>query len=284
VNEGEIRRFWDAHPVGEQLSGALAGDYEQFFEHYDQYRYRTEGHILRRFDGMDLEGRELLEIGVGQGADTEQLIRRGALWNGIDLSGEAVDRVRARLRLRALPFNSLTHGSVTALPYAGESFDTVFSHGVLHHVPDIDAAQREIARVLRPDGRLVVMLYAKQSLNYWLSIWFLRRVALSATYAMPGRFGDRHREHVENARRVGLRSYLRMRNFVHRNTDGPANTYTKVYSNRDVASDFRDFDVVDVGQEFMHAPPLPVSRLPLAGRLGWHLWAELRPRKRRGDN
>lgn len=64
-----------------------------------------------------------------------------------------------------LPYRELKQGSVLALSFEDNSFDIVFSHGVLHHVPDIDRAQREVHRVLRPHGELIVMLYAKWSLE-----------------------------------------------------------------------------------------------------------------------
>ena len=66
-------------------------------------------------------------------------------------------------------------------------------------------------------------------------------------------------------------SYLAMRNFVHRNTDGPDNPYSKVYSLSDVRRDFPFFTVVRAHKEFMHAPPLPVARAGLARVLGGHL-------------
>ncbi len=68
-----------------------------------------------------------------------------------------------------------------------------------------------------------------------------------------------------------------MQNFVHRNTDGPDNPYSKVYSLADVRRDFPSFSVVRAHKEFMHAPPLPVARLGLARVAGWHLWVHLRP-------
>ena len=49
-----------------------------------------------------------------------------------------------------------------------------YSHGVLHHIPDIDAAVSEVHRVLRPKGRAIIMLYHRQSLNY-LEILTIRR-------------------------------------------------------------------------------------------------------------
>ena len=47
----------------------------------------------------------------------------------------------------------------------------------------------------------------------------------------------------------------------------------------DVRADFPDFDITKSYRSFMHAPPLPVGRLPFAGALGWHLWVHMRPKK-----
>jgi SAM-dependent methyltransferase len=214
------------------------------------------------------------------GSDSEQIIRRGGRWTGIDLTGESVDRVRTRLELRKLPYEDITQASVLELPFPDNRFDVVFSHGVLHHVPGIAKAQSEVARVLRPAGELVVMLYSKFSLNYLVSIGIVRRLGLSAMYSLDRlglRFGGIYGRHVENARQVGLRRYLAMRHFVHRNTDGPDNPYSKVYSLAEVRRDFPSFRVVRAHKEYMHAPPLPVERLGLASVAGWHLWVHMQP-------
>jgi hypothetical protein len=86
------------------------------------------------------------------------------------------------------------------------------------------------------------------------------------------------RQHLDNAAREGLRRYLALDNFTHRNTDGPLNPYARVYSLREVAEAFPDFELVDSYTRYMHAPPLPVRRLPAERWLGWHLWAHLRAR------
>ena len=126
----------------------------------------------------------MLEIGLGQGAESEQIIRRGARWSGLDLTSESVDRVRARLALRGLPHEALRQGSALEIPWPDNYFDIVFSHGVLHHIPDIHTAQSEIHRVLRPSGTLIAMLYARGSLNYQFSIRVARRALLAAAYPL----------------------------------------------------------------------------------------------------
>jgi SAM-dependent methyltransferase len=240
-------------------------DYEQFFADYDAFRYRTERHLPACIAGLNVAGKRVLEIGLGEGSDSELLIREGARWSGVDLTTESVDRVQARLTLRGLPFEQLRQGSVLDLPFADNSFDLVFSHGVLHHVPDILRAESEISRVLRPDGELVIMMYARWSLNYLVSIAVLRRAALLAAVPLV-RIGVLSSSapqgilagHLDNVRATGLFRYL-------------------VYDRRRVGRDFPSFRVTRTYKRFMHAPPLPVHRLPGQSLLGWHLWVHLRP-------
>ena len=277
MNESDIEAFWQRHPCGEAKVGGLQGDYEAFFAAYDAFRYSRHRHLLPCLDAIAFRGRDTLEIGLGQGADAEQMIRRGAEWYGVDLTTESVNRVLMRLEIRKLKYRALKQGSVLSLPFADDSFDIVFSHGVLHHVPDIVTAQNEIWRVLRPGGVLIVMLYARWSLNYLVSIAVLRRLGLLAMLSLRYDPGGVYGQHIANARELGLGQYLRLGTFVHRNTDGPLNPYSKVYGVGSVRRDFPSFSIERVHKEFMHAPPLPVRHLPLARLLGWHLWVHLRP-------
>lgn len=292
MDEADVQSFWNSHPCGDHivggLHGAFAADHEAFFRAYDSWRYRQEGHIPGCLDRIDWRGRTVLEIGLGQGAESEQLIRRGARWSGLDLTRESVDRVRTRLAIRKLPYDGLRQGSAVAIPWQDDAFDLVFSHGVLHHIPDIRAAQAEIHRVLKPGGTLVAMLYARRSLNYQVSIRLVRRAALAAAYPLRRTRWLREpspvlRQHLDNAEREGLRRYLTLDTFTHRNTDGPLNPYARVYSPREVIEAFPDFELVDSYRRYLHAPPLPVNRLPGQRWFGWHLWVQLRPRATRPD-
>lgn len=281
MTEGQIKDFWNSNPCGDFQVGGLGDqhrhNYEAFFAEYDKFRYTEEAYILKCLDEIPFTGKRVLEIGLGQGADAEQIIRRGARWSGLDLTPESLARVRARLTLRDLPFDELKQGSIVQAPFDSGTFDTVFSFGVLHHVPDIISAQREIRRMLKPDGELIVMLYARWSLNYLLSISVVRRLGLLALYASGRKPGGIYGQHLANARAAGLWNYLRMKNFIHRNTDGPLNPYAKVYDLGAVRRDFPDFRIVRSYKRFMHAPPLPVRWMPLDRLLGWHLWVHLKP-------
>ena len=89
---------------------------KSFFDAYDTWRYRQDGHIPACLDRTDWRDRKVLKIGLGQGAESEQLIRRGASWSGLDLTQESVDRVHARLAVRMLPYDDLRRGSALAIP------------------------------------------------------------------------------------------------------------------------------------------------------------------------
>jgi SAM-dependent methyltransferase len=288
MNEQAIKEFWQGHPCGDAQVGGLRdrfhSDYEKFFANYDQFRYHNERHLPACIKALNVAGKKVLEIGLGEGAESERLIREGAHWSGVDLTAEAVERVRTRLTLRNLPHDELRQGSVLDLPFADDSFDMVFSHGVLHHVPAIKQAQSEIHRVIRPGGELVIMMYARWSLNYLVSIGLIRRAALVAAYplARAGILSDDASRgtlagHLANARDRGLARYLHLEEFTHRNTDGPANPYALVYDRRRIERDFPSFRVTRTYKRYMHAPPLPVHRLPGETVMGWHLWAHLEP-------
>ena len=289
MDEEAVQRFWQGHACGDAQVGGLrerfGDDYDKFFTEYDRFRYQNESHLLACLGALNVDGKQVLEIGLGEGSDAERLIRQQARWSGVDLTAESVARVRARLTLRDLPFGELRQGSVLDLPFADDAFDVVFSHGVLHHVPDINRAQREIHRVLRPSGELVIMVYARWSLNYLVSIGLVRRTAVLAAFPLAqagilkrGTWLETLTGHLGNAEKTGLFRYLRLREFVHHNTDGPVNPYSAVYDRRRVEQDFPAFRVTRTYKRFMHAPPLPVHGLPGEALLGWHLWAHLAPR------
>jgi SAM-dependent methyltransferase len=268
------------------LRERFQGDFDKFFTAYDRFRYQNERHLPACIDALNVAGKQVLEIGLGEGSESERLIRQRARWSGVDLTAESVERVRARLALRELPFEELRQGSALDLPFADNAFDMVFSHGVLHHVPDINQAQSEIHRVLRPGGELVIMMYARWSLNYLVSIGLVRRAALLAAFPLDnagilkrGASPELLTEHLDNARKTGLLRYLRLAEFIHHNTDGPANPYSVVYDRRRIEREFPSFRVTRTYKRFMHAPPLPVHGLPGGTVMGWHLWAHLVPRQ-----
>ena len=183
MDESEIQDFWNRYPCGDLQVGGLErhrGDYESFFSNYDRSRYRKESHILKRLDGIDFKGQRVLEIGLGQGADSEQLIRRGAIWSGLDITSESVDRVRKRLTLRDLPHKSVKQGSVLDIPFEDGSFDIVFSHGFASCPRHSERATRDSSRI---EARRRVGRHALCEVVTQLFVFNLRRATIGTSRA-----------------------------------------------------------------------------------------------------
>jgi ubiquinone/menaquinone biosynthesis C-methylase UbiE len=104
-------------------------------------------------------GERLLEIGVGTGyysLDIAGWIAPEGRLELFDLQQEFLDHVMRGAGERGLTNLVPTQGDATALPYEDASMDAVILTAVLGEIPDTAAALREIRRVLKPDGRLVV--------------------------------------------------------------------------------------------------------------------------------
>ena len=97
-------------------------------------------------------GKQALELGCGTGLFLARVATSGASIHAVDLSNDLLDRARARVG--NLPNVTLSRGNAEALPFRDRAFDLVYGSSILHHL-DLDAALRELLRVLRPGGRLV---------------------------------------------------------------------------------------------------------------------------------
>jgi SAM-dependent methyltransferase len=131
---------------------------------------------LERYLDAPLAGREVLEIGLGYGTLSGELMRRGARYHGVDLARGPVEMVRARLaRTGATDVEErVVQASALELPFPDARFDYVYTIGCLHHTGDLPRAVAEVHRVLKHGGTAVVMLYNRHS---WRQ---LRQVALPA--------------------------------------------------------------------------------------------------------
>lgn len=106
---------------------------------------------------------ELLDAGMGPGRLLERVDTRGWTVTGVDLSERMVNHARRRLPEHA---ERLIQAPIEALPFADSSFDVVVATGVLEFVRDPSVALGELARVLRPDGRLIGSLPNRRSVHF----------------------------------------------------------------------------------------------------------------------
>lgn len=101
----------------------------------------------------------VLEVGCGTGLLLDRVAPIASRAVGVDLSAGMIAKARDR-------GHEVVRGSATALPFADASFDIVYSFKVLAHVPAIDRALAEIARVTRPGGAMLLEFYNPWSLRY----------------------------------------------------------------------------------------------------------------------
>lgn len=182
-----VRDFWEAAACGEVY--AIGPDDRQRYQVQYAERYRLEPYIEELAGFEDASGREVLEIGVGMGADHLRWARSApARLVGVDLTRRGATLTRDRLGLEGLHATVLVADAET-LPLASESFDVVYSWGVLHHSPATGRAIAEVHRVVRPGGRALVMIYHSRSVLgfvLWLRYGLLRlrpRTSLHDIYA-----------------------------------------------------------------------------------------------------
>jgi ubiquinone/menaquinone biosynthesis C-methylase UbiE len=116
----------------------------------------TRGRLMEAL--APAEGERLLEVGPGTGYYTLHVADRigGGTLEVFDLQQEMLDHTMRRAAEAGVANVVPTQGDARALPYADATFDGAYLTTVLGEIPDQDAALRELSRVLRPSGRLVV--------------------------------------------------------------------------------------------------------------------------------
>ena len=280
-----VRAFWQAHPCGTKFSDAEIGTPE-FFASLEAHRYRKEWHIPVAANFAATRGLKVLEIGCGMGTDGAQFAKAGADYTGVDLTEAAIELARKRFALSHLN-GEFRVSDAENLDFDDESFDLVYSHGVLHHTPDIAAAVSEIHRVLKPRGQAIVMLYHRGSYNYRIGIRVLRRVGagllksesgIKIVHRLTGEPVDSLREHAASLRNANGK--FSAAELLNQSTDGAGNPLARVYSRVEARRLFKDFRQVELRAYFLNKRFIPLigNLLPrsieaaLASRWGWHLW------------
>ncbi len=253
------REQWSQDPCGAKYDREHELGTREFFDSIEQHRYFEYAHWMPRVMGFDkFRGARLLEIGCGMGTDLLQFARGGARCIGVDLTPRSVEITRHRFALYG-ENGAFLMADGEQLPFAAESFDVVYSNGVLHHTPDTAGAIREVHRVLRPGGVAKVMLYHRNSLNYWFEI-VLRRGLLGGEF-LRGRSAEDIMSRVVEF------------------SDHGARPLVKVYSRREASELFRQFNDMKVEVEQLTREELRMFKnivserllAKLGSRVGWNI-------------
>lgn len=151
----------------------------EFFAKVDEnfYRWNSPLHLEgarfgRIFPYSRYRQGQVLEVGCGIGTMAMNWGLQGARITAVDLNSVAVEQTSRRFNLFQVP-GLVAQADGRTLPFRSESFDYVYSWGVLHHSPDLERSLMELLRVLRRGGEYGVMLYHRKSIRYRYVIRYL---------------------------------------------------------------------------------------------------------------
>jgi ubiquinone/menaquinone biosynthesis C-methylase UbiE len=204
------REQWGENPCGAHVARGLEFGTREYFDAIEDYRYRVYAPWMREAVGFHrYAGKRLLEVGCGTGTDLLQFARGGAEVTGVDLTPRSIEIARKRFEVYRAD-GRFAIGDAESLSFPDESFDVVYSFGVLHHTPDTERAISEVRRVLRRGGKAIVMLYCRASLYYWGSV-ILKRGLLGGRLLSksPEQIMSRYVEHSNTNGRPLVKAYTR---------------------------------------------------------------------------
>lgn len=159
----EVAAYWNRRPCNIRHSTREIGTRE-YFDDVEERKYFVEPHIPGFAEFPRWKGKKVLEVGCGLGTDGANFARAGADYAGIELSQASLDLAKKRFEVFGLKgsFHNL-NAEILASELPHTNYDLVYSFGVIHHTPNPQAVLHQIRKVIKPDGELRIMLYAKDS-------------------------------------------------------------------------------------------------------------------------
>ncbi len=178
-NKKNIEKFWGKHICG--FRPYSHKNLDEYYKNLSTIRYKEHHELKSLINFKNFKGKKILEIGIGSGNDASEFVKYGADYTGIDLASEAVKFTQERLN-HLFGKGSVIQGNAEKLPFKDNSFDFVYSFGVIHHADEPLLIVNEIQRVLKKESSFFVMLYNRHSTFYYLEILIFRRLLLIMSF------------------------------------------------------------------------------------------------------
>ena len=218
----EVHDYWNTHTLGFQYvtDPSIKPGTPEFFAHIRPWMNPFKfPWIMERIDceAKLLQGKHLLEIGCGMGYDSLEFLKRGVRVTATDLTPNAVKMTIQHFTVENVYAEDVRTANALDLPYEDNTFDAVWSNGVLHATGDTRRAIQEVCRVLKPGGRAIIShFYRKPSWMYLLH-------------------------------------HLGRENIEYKEEDPPVNEF---YTEKEVLDFFQGFQVIEAVQEHYRALPV----------------------------
>ena len=172
VTVEDVREYWNRRPCNIRHSPRPVGS-KDYFDEVEARKYFVEPHIPGFADFERWRGKRVLEIGCGIGTDTINFARHGAEVTAVELSDESLRVAEQRAEVFGLAdhiafYNGNAEELTSFVPV--ETYDLVYSFGVIHHSPHPERILEQATSYLRPGGTLKVMVYNRRS---WKVLWIV---------------------------------------------------------------------------------------------------------------
>jgi len=201
------RAFWENHPMRYDWAQAVSADERtsEFFAEVDR-RFLSSVRPYMPWQQLPFESLinfstlssiDVLEIGVGLGTHAQLIAPRARSYVGIDITDYAVATTRRRLKLNGVSATILQMDA-ERMQFPDQSFDLIWTWGVIHHSANTAQILSEMHRVLRPGGRAIVMVYYRGWWHYYVCNCLIRGVLMGGVFRY-GSFSKTVQAHCDGA-------------------------------------------------------------------------------------
>jgi SAM-dependent methyltransferase len=169
------REWWEQHPMRYDFTETLGVEEfsREFYEEIDKRFFADAATMIRSrklpFDQLidfeSLKEKDVLEVGCGNGSHAQLLVQHARSYTGIDLTTYAVKSTTQRLRYLGGK-GTIRQMDAERMDFPDETFDFIWSWGVIHHSANTRQIIKEMHRVLRPGGEAVIMVYHRSFWSY----------------------------------------------------------------------------------------------------------------------
>ena len=164
-----VQEYWNARPCNIRHSPRPVGTRE-YFDEVEERKYFVEPHIPAFADFERWRGKRVLEIGCGIGTDSINFARHGADLTIVELSQSSLDVTKQRFGVYGLDARFIQGNAeeISSLVPAGETFDLIYSFGVIHHSPNPRRIVEQLPQLMHDGSELRLMVYNRLS---WKVFW-----------------------------------------------------------------------------------------------------------------